>query len=233
MDLTLKSRFAGNVYIIECSGRIVLGPETKALEAELDANSYEFRQFVLNLRELTRLDSIGVGLIARYAERLRKRGGDIRLASPPQFLVHLLQLTRLSDTLISYPTEEEAILTFLRQPRVDDEKPKPGCRVLFVDESADLGVFVRTILRKHGFDVRASCLLRDAKVLLQADTVDYILAGPGSASRPADTVLSTLIPLAPKAIALRLDDDFKSRDAGEATDSLLRIFKVEGSASCP
>jgi anti-anti-sigma factor len=230
MQLTLNSRFAGNVYIIECKGRIVLGPETKALEAALDMAAHEFHQFVLSLAEVDRLDSIGVGLIARYAEHLRKRGGDIRLGSPPQFLVHLLQLTRLSDSLISYPTEDEAILSFLRQRPADDAKPRSGFRVLFVDESADLGVFVRSVLREHGFDVRASCLLRDAKVLLQVDTVDYILAGPGSPARPAESVLSTLAPLAPKAIALRLDDDFKFRDASEATASLLAMFKVHGSA---
>jgi anti-anti-sigma factor len=230
MQLTLNSRFAGNVYIIECKGRIVLGPETKALEDALDMGAHQFRQFVLSLGELNRLDSIGVGLLARYAERLRKRGGDIRLAAPPPFLVHLLDLTRLSNSLHSFPTEEEAILSFLRNPPSDDAPPKPGSRVLFVDESADLGVFVRSVLREHGFDVRASCLLRDAKVLLQVDTVDYILAGPGSPARPAEIVLSTLAPLAPKAIALRLDDDFKIRDAAEATDSLLAMFKVHGSA---
>ncbi len=225
MELTLNSRFAGNVYIIECKGRIVLGPEAKALEAALDMAAHEFRQFVLSLAELTRLDSIGVGLIARYAERQRKRGGDVRLAAPPQFLVHLLNLTRISDSLISYPTEEAAILSFLRQPRTADAPHSQGQRVLFVDESADLGVFVRTILGQHGFDVRASCLLRDAKVLLQADTVDYILAGPGSVARPAETVLITLRPLAPKAVALSLADDFKTLDAESATAALLNVFK--------
>ena len=27
MSLTLNSRFVGNVYIVQCNGRIVLGPE--------------------------------------------------------------------------------------------------------------------------------------------------------------------------------------------------------------
>jgi anti-anti-sigma factor len=230
MQLTLNSRFAGNVYIIECKGRIVLGPEVKALEAALDMGAHEFRHFVLGLSELTRLDSIGVGLIARYAERLRKRGGDIRLAAPPQFLVHLLDLTRLSDSLISYPTEEAAILSFLRQQRAADAPQKQGPRVLLVDESADLGVFVRTVLGQHGFDVRAACLLRDAKVLLQVDTVDCILAGPGSIGRPAETVLSTLSPIAPKAIALSLPDNFKTLDAEAATAALLQVFKSHAPA---
>ena len=37
MLLALKSRFVGNVYVIECVGRIVLGEEVKALEKALEA----------------------------------------------------------------------------------------------------------------------------------------------------------------------------------------------------
>lgn len=36
MLLSLSSRFVGNVYIIQCTGRVVLGEEVKALEAELE-----------------------------------------------------------------------------------------------------------------------------------------------------------------------------------------------------
>jgi anti-anti-sigma factor len=226
MNLTLNSRFAGNIYIIQCAGRIVLGPEATALQAALDkAAEHGFNQFVLSLAELDRLDSIGIGLLVRFAERLRKRGGDIRLAAPPPFLVKLLELTQLSNSLHSFATEDEAILSFLKQPAPEDAHQKRGPRVLFVDDSADLCVFVRTVLRQHGFDVRSSCLLRDAKMLLQVDGADYILAGPGTLQRPAETVLSTLKPLAPKAVSLRLPDDFKIRDAHEATAALLQTFK--------
>ena len=75
MLLSLKSRFVGNVYVIECVGRIVLGEEVKALEAALEVAEREFTQIVLNLSEVSRLDSIAMGLLVRYAERLGKRGG--------------------------------------------------------------------------------------------------------------------------------------------------------------
>jgi hypothetical protein len=54
--------------------------------------------------------------------------------------------------------------------------------------------------------------------------VDYILAGPGSIARPAETVLSTLQPIAPKAVALSLPDDFKTLDAEAAAAALLQVF---------
>jgi len=62
MPLTLNSRFAGNIYIIHCEGRIVLGPEVTALEAALDKGiENSFNQFVLSVAEVSRLDSIGIG----------------------------------------------------------------------------------------------------------------------------------------------------------------------------
>ena len=230
MPLTLKSRFAGNVYVIRCTGSIVLGAEAKALQAALDLAALEFSRFVLSLAELQRLDSIGLGLLVRYAAHLRKRGGDIRLAVPPPFLVRLLELTMLSATLQTFPTEEEAILSFLRQRLTESAPEKRGLRVLVVDESADLCVFVRSILQHHGFDVRSYSLVRDAETLLRVDPVDYILVGPGTLQRPSASSLKSLAALAPKAVPLRLDDDFKIRDAEEATDALLDLFKLRPTA---
>jgi len=230
MPLTLKPRYAGNVYIIRCTGSIVIGPEVKALEAEFNLAQLEFQRIVLSLAELTRLDSIGLGLLVRYAASLRKRGGDIRLAMPPHFVTKLLELTLLSNVLQTFPTEEEAVLSFLRQRPADAPFAKSGPRVLFFDESIDLGVFVRTILQRHGFDVRSYSLVRDAEVLLQVDPVDYILVGPSTIQRSAESYLKSLAALAPKAVPLRLDDDFKIRDAEDATDALLQLFQLRPTA---
>jgi anti-anti-sigma factor len=229
MLLHLKSRFCGNVYVIQCVGRVVLGEEVKALEAALDAGAREFSRFVLNVSELNRLDSIGLGLLVRFAERMGRQGGGIRLAAPPPFLETLLTMTNTSGLLASYATEDEAILSFLKQRPAEEMQAKGGPRVLVVDESADLCVFVRTVLKPRGFDVRSTCSFRDAKILLQVEDVDYIVVGPGNGQHSSDTVLQTLTALAPKATALRLEEDFKIRDAREATEALLQMFRSAGS----
>jgi anti-anti-sigma factor len=229
MLLTLNSRLVGDVYIIRCTGRVILGEEVKALEAALVVGEREFTRFVVDLSEVTRLDSIALGLLVRYAERMNKRGGGVRLATPPTFVENLLNMTKLSGLLPSYPTEEEAILSFLKQRPTQEAQEKSGPRVLVFDESADLCVFVRTVLSRHGFDVRSTCSFRDAKILLAADGVDYILVGPSTPQLSSETVLRSLAALAPGATALRLDADFKIRDAEEATDALLQMFGVIGS----
>jgi anti-anti-sigma factor len=224
MLLSIKSRFVGNVYVIECVGRVVLGEEVKALEAELERGEREFTRIVLNLAEVNRLDSIAMGLLVRYAERLGKRGGGLRLAAAPAFVTKLLDMTKLSSMLPNFPTEEEAIVSFLKQEPTDELQERRGPRVLVVDESPDLCVFVRTVLMQHGYDVRSTCSFRDAKILLGVDSVDYIVVGPGTPQLSAETVIHTLTTLSPKATALRLAPDFKIRDAREATDALLQMF---------
>jgi hypothetical protein len=85
------------------------------------------------------------------------------------------------------------------------------------------------VLLQHGYDVRSTCSFRDAKILLQVDTVDYILVGPGTLLLPSETILNSLKALAPKATALKLDADFRGRDANEASEALLQMFGGGGS----
>jgi anti-anti-sigma factor len=230
MLLSLSSRFVGNVYIIRCVGRVVLGDEVKALEAALEAGAREFSRIVLDLSEVNRLDSIAIGLLVRYAERLGKAGGGLRLAAAPPFVVNILNMTKLSSILPSYATEEEAIVSFLKQGSAGGVKERQGARVIVVDESADLCTFVRTVLTQHGYDVKSTCSFRDAKILLGADSVDYILVGPGNPQLSSETILKTLTSLAPEAKTLQLDADFKIRDAREATEALLQMFRISGTA---
>ena len=227
VPLTLKSRFVGNVYVIQCVGSIVLGEEVKALEALLEARSVEFSRFVLDLAELSRLDSIGMGALVRYADRFGRRGGGLRLAAPPAFVTKLLEMTMLSGLLLQYPTEEEAIVSFLKQGSEQGAQGKRGPRVLMFDPSADLCTFVRSVLTRHGFDVRTTCLLHDARVLLRVDGVEYILVGPGTEQLPQETMAKSLESLSPGAGMLKLDRAFGSRDAGDATEVLLGMFGVE------
>ena len=60
-------------------------------------------------------------------------------------------MTKLSDMLPSYPTEEEAIVSFLKaRLGANEAQERRGPRVLVFDESADLCVFVRTVLMGQG-----------------------------------------------------------------------------------
>jgi anti-anti-sigma factor len=224
MPLTLSSRHCGNVIVIECNGRIAVGEEAGELDAALVRASRESSRLVLNVVGVDRLDSTGIGLIVRHATNLRKIGGDLRLASAPSFLSTLVSLANLSGYLQLYPTEDEAILSFLKHSPTRRTPASQGPRVLFFDQSADLCAFVRTVLAQHGFDVRSTSNFGDAKILLRVDDVDYVLVGPGTPQLSSESALKALRAVAPKAAALTLSSDFKGRDAGEAAETLLQMF---------
>lgn len=229
MSLTLKSRFCGKVYVIDCEGRLMAGHDCFVLEAALDQAELEFACIVLNLSQLNRMDSSGLGLLMRHTCRLSKRGGAIRLAAPQPFVAHLLGITNLSDVLRSYPVEEVAIQSFLEQPSSPNVAGKCSRSLLVFDPSADLCMFVRSILAQHGFDVRTVCSLRDAKLLLRVDPVDFILVGPGTPQLPSQTAASELSAAAPKAASFLLGADFHSRDAAEAATTLLQMLGLPNS----
>ena len=225
MPLVLSSRHLGKVYIIQCKGRIA-DDESKALEAELRFCTREFSRVVLNVAETERLDSIGIGLLVRVATNLQRCGGGLRLAAPPAFLTTLLKLANLHNMLRVFPTEEEAILSFLeRQPAAKIERH--GTRVLFFDQSADLCAFVRAVLTQNGFDVRWTSNYGDAKIMLRVEDVNYILVGPGTPQLSSEAALRGLRGITPHAIGRHLPAEFKTQDAHHATEALLGLFKAE------
>jgi anti-sigma B factor antagonist len=226
MPLSLSSRYCGNVFVVHCKGRIVAGDEVRSLEGALDAASREFSRMVLNVAEVDRLDSSGIGLLVRHASKLRAKGGGIRLAAAPRFIADLLELTRLTSVLPVFANEEDAIVSFLGAPAASVgalASGQGGQRVLLVDASMDLCAFVRSLLAHHGFEVKSANRASDAKIMLRVDPVDYILLGPDSSQFSAETA-GSLQSLVPAARTLQLPPDFKSRDAAMASTTLLQMF---------
>lgn len=230
MSLILNTRHCGNVYIIQCSGSIVYGEEERALDAAFEHAERGFSRIVVTLNGITRLDSMGLGLLVRHSTRVAKRGGAIHLAGSPPFVVKLLELTRLSLVVPNFDNEEEAILSFLDSPHVQ-RAARGGPRLLVFDPSADLCTFARTVLSQHGYDVHTTCAFGDAKLLLRVDSMDYVLVGPCSAQLPADMAARGLAAIAPNASVLQLSPDFKSHDALKATEMLLQLFGLHNSSS--
>jgi anti-sigma B factor antagonist len=227
MSLSVDSRHCGAVYVVRCTGRIVTGEEITVLETAINRGLREFNCVVLHVGDVTRVDSTGMGLLVRFLSHTRNSGGDLRLAATPPFLQSLLHITKLSSIFHIYGSEEEAIVSLLK----GTDTPKKasvatGPTVLFVDRSADLCAFVRGLLHNHGYEVLSTCRVQDAKLLLAAGKVDYIVLGADCAQLPSDTVVASLKPLAPSAKMVLLHSDFKYDDAERASRDLLRMLQT-------
>jgi anti-sigma B factor antagonist len=226
MSLSVEARHCGTVYVIRCTGRIVAGEEVGVLEASINRGLREFTRFVVHVADVSRVDSTGLGLLVRFLTHMRNRGGDLRLAASPPFLSNLLQLTKLAGIFRIYDSEEEAIVSFLKEPRVAATgDASVGPMVLFVDQSPDLCAFVRVLLHHHGYEVLSTCRVHDAKMLLAATKFDYVVLGPDSSQMPSDNVVARLKPLAPMTAIVSLHGQFKYDDPERAGVELLRAIE--------
>jgi anti-anti-sigma factor len=225
MPLHVDRRYIGNVCVLECRGSIVIGAEGKQLEAALQLAAKEFNRIVVVVNRVDRLDSVGLGLLVRSADGFRKRGGDLRLAEAPQFMAQLLAMTKLDGFLKVFASEDEAILSFLRQPFADKVPDQPGHRVLVIDRSPEIGALVRAVLTQHGYQVKTVSLVSDARMLLMFQPADYILFGPATTEAAVQDGAAALRPLAPKAVPLSLKAEFATCNACQAAEVLLGLFQ--------
>jgi anti-anti-sigma factor len=226
MSLTLESRRCGPVCVIKCAGRLFVGTELQQLETALQRVALEFNKIVLNVGDVSRVDSTGMGLLVRYLVHTRNKRGDLRLAVLPDFFAVLLQLTKLTTILRTFPSEEEAIVSFLKDPSATTEdNANSGPKVLFLDQSADLGVFVRTLLSNHGYEVLTTCRVHDAKILLRVGKVDLIVLGPDNSQLTPESIISSLKSIAPNVSTFLLQKGFKHLEAAEAGSNLLTLIQ--------
>jgi anti-sigma B factor antagonist len=226
MSLSVDTRHCGTVYVIRCSGRIVAGEELKVLETSVNRGLREFLRFAVHLGDVSRVDSTGMGLMVRFLSHTRNRGGDFRLAGVPPFLSDLLRVTKLAGVFRVYDSEDDAIVSFLKEPRVKSTGGvSVGPAVLFIDQSPDLCAFVRALLQNHGYEALSTCRVHDAKTLLTATSFDYIVLGPDTSHLPSDNVVAKMKSLAPSAATLQLPARFKYDDPERAGLDLLQIMQ--------
>ncbi len=113
MDLTITTRQSGEVFVADLKGRIVLGEESSALrQAIRDLLAQGHTLILLNLREVTRVDSSGIGTLVEGVIQTAQAGGRLKLLAIPRLLHNSLVIHRLLQAFDIFQTEEEALNSF-------------------------------------------------------------------------------------------------------------------------
>jgi anti-sigma B factor antagonist len=108
--MQISTRNAGDVAIVDISGRITLGEGNVMLrEVMRDLAAGGTNKIVLNLAHVDYLDSSGLGELVRTHTTVRNLDGQLRLANLNQRVKDLLQMTRLSAVFDIDEDEESAI----------------------------------------------------------------------------------------------------------------------------
>ena len=113
MALYIVEKVVDGIMLVDLRGRVTLGPETEALRNKLkDLIKAGQHRIILNLGEVTYLDSVGLStLIAGYTST-RNASGDLKLLHLPRGVQQLLQITRLSTVFDIYEDLGAAVEAF-------------------------------------------------------------------------------------------------------------------------
>jgi anti-sigma B factor antagonist len=102
------------VMVVYLNGAIIFGEESKSLRILVKELLNKSSQLVLDLGDVTYIDSGGLGtLVALYATA-RKIGGDIRLARVGRRAIEVLTITKLITLFEVFDKTETAIISFKR-----------------------------------------------------------------------------------------------------------------------
>ena len=113
MPIYIVEKIIDGVMMVDLRGRITLGPETEAVRSKLkQLVNAGHQRLILNLGEVTYLDSSGLStLIASYTSA-RNAGGNLKLLHLPRGVYQLLQITRLSTVFEIYEDLATAVKSF-------------------------------------------------------------------------------------------------------------------------
>ncbi len=113
MQLTINPREHQGVAVLGLRGRIEAGDECDALRNTLkDLLAGNRLRIVLNMGEVTRIDSTGVGMLVEAVINTTKKGGELKLASLPKLVRGVLMVHKLLQAFEVYDNEEQALASF-------------------------------------------------------------------------------------------------------------------------
>ncbi len=113
MSVKMTTHKNGEVIVIDTSGRLMLGEATSALRTKIrelvDGGS---KWIVLNLGEVTHMDSSGLGELIAAHTTITTAGGEIKLLNLGKRVHDLLKLTKLYTVFETFDDEATAVKSF-------------------------------------------------------------------------------------------------------------------------
>ena len=112
-ELNISERQAGDIAVLDMSGRITIGEGSVALRTTVRRLLEEGKKKVLlNLAGVGYIDSSGIGELVSSYTTIEKDGGQLKLLNLTQKLQDLLTITKLLTVFDVYENESDALAGF-------------------------------------------------------------------------------------------------------------------------
>ena len=114
MSVKLNTRQIGDVSVVDVAGRITLGEGSSALRDSVrEMVSKGQKKLLLNLGEVSYIDSSGIGELVSAFTTVTNGGGQLKLLNLTKRVKDLLQITKLYTVFDVHDSEVNAIRSFV------------------------------------------------------------------------------------------------------------------------
>jgi len=112
VDLELQNASYENVSVLRCRGRLVYGPATEELVRATRQFLETTKEIVLQMADVTQIDSGGVGALGTAFMAAHNREAEIKLAALHPRVAEVLRITGLDLLFDIRSSESEAVAAF-------------------------------------------------------------------------------------------------------------------------
>ena len=113
MSMKATNRQVEGVAVVDMSGRITLGEGSVVLRDTIrDLIGKGQKKILLNLGDVTYIDSSGIGELVSAFTAVRREGGELKLLNLTKKVHDLLQITKLYTVFDIKDDEAQAVASF-------------------------------------------------------------------------------------------------------------------------
>ena len=113
MALRMAERDVDGVTVLDVDGRVVLGEESNSFREKVKGLlASGKKKIVLNLQNVSYIDSAGLGTLVATFHSARSQGATLKLANLGAKFKEVLQVTKLITVFDTYDSEAAAIQSF-------------------------------------------------------------------------------------------------------------------------
>jgi anti-sigma B factor antagonist len=113
VSVKITNRQVGDVTVIDASGRITLGEGSSTVRDTIrDLTAGGRKKLLLNLGDVTYIDSSGIGELVSGFTSVTNQGGQLKLLNLTKRVQELLQITKLYTVFEVFDDEAAAVRSY-------------------------------------------------------------------------------------------------------------------------
>lgn len=127
MEIEIEIKEKNNLKFFNLRGEIDVYTSPKLKEKVVEELEKKVENLVINLQEVSYIDSTGLGILIGALKRMKEREGNLYLIFSSPRLKRIFEITGLNKIFLIYESEEE-LLKFLKKEVKNNETGKQDSR---------------------------------------------------------------------------------------------------------